>query len=577
MALPGVTLSVLDGQLGITSGSNQNVALWIGCSLSGDVETLYSFGDATTASNTLAGGELYEAIGYSLNVAPGIVMAMPMPPTTQGGVGSVSHVGTGSGTITLSLAPHVAITITCTTAGALGTAAFTFQLGSGATSAPVTSAASWSSTGYRVPGTYCTVTFAAGSYVAGGTPDTYVISTLGVVTHPTGAGPASPTFTASPVDYYSPTITIGTAGAVGTATFTYALDGVTESASIVSAASYAIPNTGIVLALSGTFVADDTYSFQSAGPTFSSSDLSAALTALEGALLNQAFYSQVVVLGQLASASAWATQVATLQTAATNLFGNGVYVTFYSGGPTTGSVLPNSGSITVDSTDTDSVVITQRGTMNAKNVVPCAGDWLMTSPVSGLEFRRNASWAAGARGAAVAASEDIGAPADGAVLSAVSLYRDENATPGFYAAGITCLRTFSGIGLGGVYITKGLTGALSTSDYYALTNERVVNLACATARVAALPYINAKIPTQTRNGIAGTIQELAAQKIEAKINSALNAALVNTNPQNAVAATCTVVRTNQITVDSTLELVIAIQPFGYATNITISIGLALQA
>jgi hypothetical protein len=577
MSLPGVTLNVLDGSLGLQPGSNQQVLLWLGCSLAGTPNTLYSFGDTGTSGGTLVGGELAEAVGYSLNVAPGLAMAMPLPPTTQGGVGSVSHVGTGAGAIAVTIAPHVAITITCSTSGTLGTAAFTFQLGSGAVSAPVVSVSGWSSTGYRVPGTYCTVVFTAGSYVGSGTVDIYSISTLGAITHPQGAGPAVPTITCSPVDYYSPVITITTGGAVGTAVFTYALDGVNMSQNIVTASSYAIPNTGLVLAFSSTFVKGDTYSFQSAGPTFASGDLTTALTALEGSLLSSAFYSQIAVVGSVASAAAWATQVASLETAAGNLAGNGVYVNFYAGGPTVGTVLPNAGSITVDAADTDSVVIAARGGMNAKDVVPCAGDWLMTSPVSGLNFRRNALWAAAARSASVAASEDIGATADGSIASAISLYRDENATPGFYAAGITCLRTFSGLGLGGIYVTRGLTGALPTSDYFPLANERVINMGCAIARVNALPYVNSKIPTQVRNGIAGTIREDAAKKIEAKITGALLAGLVQTSPQNAVNATCQVTRTNNLFTTQNLILTIAIQGFSYAVTVTVNIGLTAQA
>lgn len=580
MGLPGVSLTVLDGSLGLQPGSNQGVMLWMGCSLAGTANTLYSFGDSTTASNTLVGGELAEAVAYSLRVAPGICMAMPLPPTTRGGVGSVTHVGTGAGTLTVSIAPHAAITITCTTAGTLGTAAFTFAIGSGPASAPVTSAAGWSSTGYQIPGTYCTWVATAGSYIAGGTPDTYVISTLGVITHPTGAGPAIGTQTSSPVDTYpNVVVTVTTAGAVGTAQFTYALDGVSTSSAIVSAATYAIPNTGLVLALGSTFVAGDTYSFQTAGPTFASGDLTTALTALEGSLLSQATYSQVAVLGTLASAAAWSTQVATLETAAGTLFGSGVYVNFFSGGPTLGTILPNAGSITVDVSDTDSTVITQRQAMSAKDVVPCAGDVKLTSPLSGIQFRRNVLWTAAARAAKVIASQDIGASADGALASVVSLYRDENATPGFYAAGITCARTFSGLGLGGAYITKGLTGTTSTSDYYPLTNERVINQACAIARVVTLQYINAKMPTQTRNGIAGTIREDKAQKIENAVNAALNGGLGIGNPSqaNAVAALCTVNRTTNIFSTQTLTLTVSVQPFGYSTYVNVNIGMTLQA
>jgi hypothetical protein len=579
MPLPGVQVNTLDGGLGLQPGSNTQLTLWAGCCTAGVPATLATYGDSQTAATALGAGELLEAVGYGMAAGTPPVMVMPLEPSVRGGVGAVTKVGAGAGTITVSIAPHVAITITCTTAGALGTAAFTFQLGSGAASAPVVSAAGWSSTGYRVPGTYCTVVFTAGSYVAGGTPDIYTISTLGAIAHPQGAGPAVPTFTASPIDYYNPVITITLGGAVGTAQFTYALDGginasPSPSATVTSAASYAIPGTGLVLALASTFNAGDTYSFQAAGPTFGSGDLSAALTALQTTYLSQASYSQIVVVGSNASAAAWASQVASLETARLALYNLGVYVDIFCGGPTVGTVLPNAGGITVDSADTDSVVITARAGMSAR-VVPCAGDWLETSPTTGLQFRRNAVWAAAARSSKVAASQDIGAYADGGVASAVKLYRDENATQGFYAAGITCLRTFGG-GTP-IVITRGLTAMASNSDYYPLTNSRVVNRACAIARLAALPYINAKVPTTTRNGLPGVITELAAQEIEAKINGALRAGLVQSSPQDAVAVTCVVGRTNNVFSTGQLILNISVQPYAYSPTIVANIGLAVSA
>lgn len=578
MALPGVSLNIVDGQLGLQPGSNQNSILVMGCSLGGTVNTLYTFADPVTATNMLTGGKGYEAVEYCLKAAPGsTVFYMPMNPSTRGGVGSVTHVGTGAATYTPSLAPLSTITITCTTAGTLGTAAFTFQLGSGPISAPVTSAAGWSSTGYLVPGTYTTVTFVSGSYIAGGSADIYTISAVGVVAHPQGAGPAVPTFTSSPVDDYNVVITVTTAGAVGTAQFTYSLDGGNSvSAAVTTAATYAIPNTGIYLSISGTSVAADTYSFSSADPVWGSTDLANALTAVETTYISSAFYSLVGVVGTLSSASSWSTTAATLETAAGTLAGSNVYVRFLVGGPTVGTVLPNAGSITVDSTDTDSTVITQRASMSAPHVVPCAGDAPITSPITGLKLRRNAVFGAMARAVKNAASQDIGAYADGGIASAGAPYRDDFANGGtFYGAGITTWRTY-GAG-SATYIARGLTGTVSTSDYYPLTNARVIDIASNIAVANAKQYILAKLPTQTRNGIAGTIREDAAQKIENRINSALSAGLVTSNPQNAVAASCVVGRTNNIFSTGQLQLTISVQPFGYPTTVVVNLGMSLSA
>src|SRR6185295_4346145 len=164
MALPGVTVAVQDGNLNLQAGSTSQVPLYLGCSLGGTWNTLYSFGDQQTMTSTLTGGSLLEIAGYNQRVAGGQTYVMPLPPSTRGGASSVTKTGTGSDTLTVSLAPWASIVITCTTAGALATAKFTFKVGTGATSQPVTSAAGWSSTGYNVPGTYTNIVFPAHSY-----------------------------------------------------------------------------------------------------------------------------------------------------------------------------------------------------------------------------------------------------------------------------------------------------------------------------------------------------------------------------------------------------------------------------
>lgn len=587
-----VTVNVLDGSLGLQPGSNQNTVLLMGCCLGNNAgggvpATLYNFGDPVTARNSLVGGELLELVTYVLDAAPGaIVQAMPLNPTTRGGVGSVTHTGTGALAISPSIAPHGAITITCVTSGTLGTAAFTFGVtnpvtGVTTTSSPVTSAAGWSSTGYLVPGTYATVVFTAGSYIGTGTNDIYSISALGAITHPQGAGPASPTFTASPVDTYNQIlITITTAGAVGTSQFTYSLDGGNStSATITSTASYAIPNTGIVLGFSGTAVAGDTYSFQSAGPTFSNTDLSTNNTALQTTYINSFFSSLIGVTGSVASAAAWATQVAAMETAALAFNAVNVFPRYFAGGPTVGTVLPNAGSITVDSADTDSTVISARAGMSAPHVEACAGDGYMISPLTGLKFRRNSLWAAVGRAAGNVSSEDIGAYADGGVTAFTAPVRDDFANGlTFYNAGITSLQTY---GAGSpTFINRGFMATLSTSDYYTLTNARVIDQGSGAAVLAAKQYILAKIPTQVRNNIAGTIREDYAQQIESAVTAAMNAALgigTGINTANAVACSCVVTRTNNIYASGQLILTIAIQPFSYPSQVIVNIGLTLQA
>lgn len=579
-----VQVNQQDGNLGLQAGSNTNIMLIMGCCLAGVTGVIYSFADPVSAANTLGGGEGLEAVQYALKASPGsTAMFMPLNPTTRGGVGSVTQTGSGAMTVTPSLAPHGTVTITCTTGGTLGNAFFTFGVtnpitGVTVTSAPIQSAAGWSSTGFLIPGTYCTWVATAGTYIAGGSADIYSISTLGVITHPQGAGPAIGTQTSSPVDFYRVLITVTTGGAVATSQITYSLDngGVTSSV-LTTAASYAIPNTGIVIALSGNANAKDTYAFSVAPPTFTNTDLTNNLNSIEGSLLSQQIESLIWVVGSVASAAAWATQVGVLESAGVTLAGLNIFVRFFAGGPTVGTVLQNAGSITVDAADTDSVVITARAGMSAPHVCVCAGDGYMTSSYSGLQFRRNASWGAAARAVGNAASQDIGAVEDGGVALFTQAIRDDYGNGlSFFNAGITSFQTY---GPGPVFINQGLMGTVSSSDYYTLTNARVIDRASAIGAAALRPYTLKKLATQTRNGGAnpGTMREDWAQRIERKVARALNDAIVTGQPQDAVAAAATTNRLNNIY--STKQLIVqgSVQPYGYPTQVVFNIGMALQA
>ena len=84
-----------------------------------------------------------------------------------------------------------------------------------------------------------------------------------------GTGP-NVTLTGTPTLTASCVIKVILGGAVATATFQYSTDGgTTWSETKTTAATYLIPGTGLTAAFaSGTYVADDTYSFTTALPSF---------------------------------------------------------------------------------------------------------------------------------------------------------------------------------------------------------------------------------------------------------------------------------------------------------------------
>lgn len=581
MSLPGVDINVQDGNLSLQPSSAEKTLIYIGVSPLGTDNTLAFYGDIAALQAALDTGEVVEAAAYGLSVSGGPVGVLKLPANTRGGLSSVTHVGTGSNTITANAAPHKAITIAITTSGALGTGAFTYTVGSEATSQPVTLPTGGT---YLVPGTYCTLTFPVHTYAAG---ESYSISTVGVVTYTTGGSgtDASVTQASSPIDWYNPLITITTSGALGAAQFTYSLDGTegNTSAAIVvpSGAKYAIPDSGIYITFGGSMTLNDYYYFTSAGPTYSNSDLTTALTELETTYLS-ASYSMAAVIGNLVTGSGWVTQCATLETAAGVLFDAGLYMRFFNGAPTTGTITGSAGSVVVNSQSTDTVLATSRLSVSAPHVSAAAGDVLLTSPITGLSQRRNASWVVAARASAVEASQNVGYVGLGGVSGVTALYRNEQVTPVLDAIGFDTMRTFpgsvsAGTGLPGFYITDGHTMSATTSDYYPLTNARVMDRGCTIAKSTALQYVQSRVPTTTRNGNLGVITEKKAQIIEGTMRGALLTGLVNTEPQDAVAANATVNRTHNILSDGNLIIAVAIQPFAYARTITVNIGMAVSA
>jgi hypothetical protein len=290
-------------------------------------------------------------------------------------------------------------------------------------------------------------------------------------------------------------------------------------------------------------------------------------------LAQMAQVSLVYLNGNNTSAANAATQAATLETAATAMFNLGIYQRFLMECPTVGSVYGNgSGGVTVDAADTDSACISAFQAVNAPHVGVAAGDEALTSTMTGLSQRRSVGWSAIARACKYEASANIGAVANGGLLGVSKLYRDEYSTPGLDAARFITARSFPG--LPGFYLTDGHTMALTTSDYSDLTNARVIDRACTVARQKALPLVNGKQETSSK--IPGAISERAAQKIEANITSALQTALVDNSPQDAVKAKATVNRTHNILSDKKLIISVGVQPFAYSKYVEVDIGMAVS-
>lgn len=562
MALSEVTLTILDGALGIVPASAAKASVKLGVAAGGVPNTLYGFGGLTSMNSTLVAGPALEAAATTLGKAGAPIYVMPVNPSVPGKLSaSTTHVGTGAGTVVGAMAPFSTITITCITGGAIGTATFTFAIGTGTASAPILSAAAWSSTGYLVPGTLTVLTFAAATYVA---TKTDVIGTDGTVT-PGSGWVGTVTQASSPADNYEIMIAIVVAGGLGVGQFTYSLDNgntVSPYVQIPGGGVYAIPGSGIFLTFASTFVANDLYSFDSVTAGFSGSDVTAAMTALGGL---QTSFGFVHIVGTAATAAAAASLAAVVQTALDSFESTFRYAFAFVECPTLGTLVVSGGNAIRDTADTDSVVAAAFANVVKIRTSVCAGDADMVSQVTGRIVRRNAAWAISTRAAQVEVGRDLGAVADGALASVTALYRDEFATPALDAARLATLRTYEG--LDGFYVSNANMLATTISDFQLVQYRRVMDEACRITRRALLKYLKGNVRVDTKTGF---ILEQDALAIEKDVNRQLNAGLVA--PGQASGASCHLDRSTNILSTSNEPVEVRVTPLGYFEEISVKIG-----
>jgi hypothetical protein len=553
MALPDVPVTVVDGGLGQLPTSTSRQAVKIGICSGGVVGTLYGVSTIGAMTAALGQGALVEAGAVSLAVAGGPLYLMPINPSSNGSASAVVHTGSGAATMTVSVAPAQTVVFQCIVAGALGTAQFQVTVGSG-TPFNVTSASSWSSAGYLIPGTLTTWVFTAGSYIAGGTPDIYTQTSISTtVVHTQGAGPAVPVATSSPLDAYNAVITIKTAGAPGTGAFTYSLDGgntVSQTIAIPGSGLYAIPSTGVFLTFSGAAVVGDLYTFTTTSAGYSNTDVTNAFTTLLGLSQAWGFGHLVGAASSSANAASSASTVDTQMQTAFNLFR---FARFFTECPTS---------------ETDSTVIAAFASFASTQgrVAVCAGDFGCVSPITGRILRRNCAWIITARLAATNPGQDGSDVGLGPLPTVSSLYRDDGALGGTFDAARFCsLRTI--IGKQGYFITNVRTMATAGSDFTYMSNCRVMDAVCTIARAALLNYLNHGVRVSTSTGF---IDERDAQRIEKSVNAQLKAGVIDTG--DATAASIQLSRTQNIISTNAEPVTCSCIPLGYFRSIPLTVG-----
>lgn len=562
MALPGVQVTVRDGGLGIIPAGAGGLFAKIGPSPIGVINTVYSIADQTTLIKTLGnGGALVEAAALALAVGgqgpvrPTGLLLVPVNPSTYGTASAVTHVGAGTGTMTVAVKPANAFQLRCIAGGSATTSTWQTSLDGG-----LTYGATWTAAAtLQVPGvSFTTLAFGGGTAVTG---DVVTVSTSGTTALGSGTGTLVPTISsASPVDAYTVVVTITTAGGLGVAMFTYSLDGgATTSAPTLVPGSGNIalqdgsdPNksgqcsTGLFLTFSGTFTANDTYSFTSTSASYTGSDLTSAFNVLSPDTRFQSGIGLHVV-GPASSSANAAALAATLDTLMASAAGSFKF----------------NRAMIENPTDTDSSILSAYAATSCSRVGSAPGFHTPTSVVNGRQQSRSAAWSVMARAGCVNPSEDLGRVATGSLPGVIKLARDESVTPGLDAGRLTTLTSIPG--RNGFFITNGRLLTNPGSDFTYWQFGRVIDLVSYYGRLGLLTFLNDSVRV---NG-DGTILVKDAVKIEQFTDGFIRNALP---PGSFSDLAVSVLRTNNVVQSSTIFPTIRVLPLGYAKFINADVG-----
>src|SRR6187455_1984458 len=100
MTLPGVSQSILDGQLGVTQAGS-GIPVVFGASTSGTANVLYAFAKPSAVVSALGNGDLVECLCHILQVAGGTVHAFKTAASVAAANSAVTASG-GGPTVTIA-------------------------------------------------------------------------------------------------------------------------------------------------------------------------------------------------------------------------------------------------------------------------------------------------------------------------------------------------------------------------------------------------------------------------------------------------------------------------------------------
>lgn len=385
-----------------------------------------------------------------------------------------------------------------------------------------------------------------------------------------GGGPAVTLSVATARDNYQGIVEIRKAGAVGTSTFRYSLDGGdTWSPDIATAATYAIPNSGLTLAFAvGAYVKDERYTWTSTAPAYSTSDFNTAFDILANASgVNFSVLSQVGCPDGAADGdkvTAWAGFASAVETKLDARFTAHQFI----------RAIIDPANVPDDAA-TDTLISAAFLSVAAERTATLAGFCELKSPISLRTYKRPATWPAAVRLWSIPLGEDPAWVGRGPLPAGVSsLYHDEDRREVYDAMRIGSLRTIKD--LTGFYITNMPLLSAAGSDFKYIHHGLLIDEACRLARKRMLPRLSQRTryyPNPAPTGkVAGAILEQEAVSIERSCQAALRDGLVNVDPPACQDAEVIVNRTQNILSTEELPYDVKVQPFAYPKKLSARLG-----
>lgn len=478
MALPNVSVEVLDGALGLVSGVPGNIFGMVGPAGAGTVNAPVVVTDPDQVATQFGTGALADALLDALAAGARAIVAVRTAAPQSGSIGDVEKTtatrirslgltGSGTGTVALSGDPEVIsdLDVEIVDAGARGVATFRWRLGSGAWSQAVLTAAT-----VALAGTGCTAAFADGAE-----PTSFVALDLWEFEL---YGPGTGTVTASgtPTGDHDVDVFITFPGGVNEAKFRYQKDGGALSAEQTVQATFLIPGTGVTLAF-----ADAEGTSWGIGDAFAVSMVGPQTTV-------QSYSDAIEALGATGYALAWIHVVGPTDSAAWTAFQalaedladafHWLFILAEARGPAEGE--------TID--DWVAALVAESADFAGTRVAVCAGRLTIDAA-----DRNGAARLSGRLAGLSRISLSAGRVVDGALAGVTDLAPlddDDNPTVNdghielLDAAHYVTFRKF--VGLSGVYVTNAQMMVDATSDYRWIEWRRVMDYACHQVRVAGL-------------------------------------------------------------------------------------------